>query len=141
VGLEEGPLSHTEISSSSEYESESETSIGSALPLYTSPPIDSPPPYPIMSQHDLHAIIYQQQEQLAAMQAQIQALLAVGGAGGAGGAERGTTGPKVEVAMPAIFNGKAGKVGGFVTTCRLYLRMKMREATVEEQVFWVLSHV
>ena len=25
--------------------------------------------------------------------------------------------------------------------CRLYLRMKMREATVEEQVFWVLLHV
>jgi len=141
VGLEEGPLSHTEISSSSEYESESETSICSALPLYTSPPIDSPPPYPIMSQHDLHAIIHQQQEQLAAIQVQIQALLAVGGAGGAGGAERGTTGPKVEVAMPAIFNGEAGKVGGFVTACRLYLRMKMREATVEEQVFWVLSHV
>ena len=50
-------------------------------------------------------------------------------------------GPHVEVAKPAIFNGEAGKVGGFVTMCRLYLRMKMREATVEEQVFWVLSHV
>jgi len=69
------------------------------------------------------------------MQVQIQALLA------AGGEERRTTGPKVEVAMPAIFNGKAEKVGGFVIVCRLYLRMKMREATVEEQVFWVLSHV
>jgi len=93
-----------------------------------------------MSQHDLHAIIRQQQEQLAAMQVQIQALLAAGG-GGTGGEERRTMGPKVEVATPAIFNGKAGKVGGFVTACRLYLRMKMREATVEEQVFWVLSHV
>jgi len=69
MGLEEGLLSHTEIYSSSEYESESETSTSSALPLYISPPIDSPPPYPIMSQHDLHAIIRQQQ--LAAMQAQI----------------------------------------------------------------------
>jgi len=47
----------------------------------------------------------------------------------------------VEVAKPAIFNGEIGKVGGFVTACRLYLKMKMREATVEEQVFWVLSHV
>ena len=93
-----------------------------------------------MSQHDLHAIIRQQQEQLAAMQAQIKALLAAGG-GGAGGEERRMTGPKIEVATPAIFNGEAGKVGGFVTACRLYLRMKMREATVEEQVFWVLSHV
>ena len=129
-----------------EYESNTETSVGSVLPLYTaplpppSPPIDSPPPYPTMSQHDLHAIIRQQQEQLAAMQAQIQALLAAGG-GGAGGEERRMAGPKVEVATPAIFNGEAGKVGGFVTACRLYLRMKMREATVEEQVFWVLSHV
>jgi len=146
VGLEEGPLSHTEISSSSEYESKSETSTSSTLPLYTSPPpppsppIDSPPPYPIMSQHNLHAIIRQQQKQLAAVQVQIQALLAAGG-GGAGEAERGMTGPKVEVAMPAIFNGEAGKVGGFVTACRLYLRMKMREAMVEEQVFWVLSYV
>jgi len=77
---------------------------------------------------------------LAAMQAQIQALLAAGG-GETGGEERRMTGPKVEVAMPAIFNGETGKVGGFVTVCRLYLRMKMREATVEEQVFWVLSHV
>ena len=25
--------------------------------------------------------------------------------------------------------------------CRLYLRMKMREATVEEQVQWVLSYI
>ena len=78
------------------------------------------------------------------MQVQIQALLAAGG-GRARGMERRTTGsnmgPHVEVAKPAIFNGEAGKVGGFVTTCRLYLRMKMREAMVEEQVFWILSHV
>ena len=74
------------------------------------------------------------------MQAQIQALL-VAGAGGAGGEERRTTGSKVEVATPAIFNGETGKAGGFVTVCRLYLRMKTREATVEEQVFWVLLHV
>ena len=126
---------------------ESETSTGSTLPLYTVPllsptPIDSPPPYPIMSQHDLHAIIHQQQEQLAAMQAQIQALLAVGGGGGVERETTGSnTGPHIEVAKPAIFNGEAGKVGGFVMACRLYLRMKMREATVEEQVFWVLSHV
>jgi len=69
------------------------------------------------------------------MQAQIQALLAVGG-GGAESAERRTTGsniePQMEVAKPAIFNGEAGKLEGFVIMCRLYLRMKMREATVEE---------
>jgi len=47
----------------------------------------------------------------------------------------------MEVAKPAIFSGEAGKVGGFIIACRLYLRMKMREATVEEQVQWVLSYV
>jgi len=80
---------------------------------------------------------------LAAIQAQIQALLAA--IGGAESVERGATesnmGPHIEVAKPAIFNGEARKVGGFVTTYKLYLRMKMREVTVEEQVFWILSHV
>ena len=79
---------------------------------------------------------------MATMQAQIQALLAA--AGGADG-ERGTTGSNMgshmEVAKPAIFNGEAGRVGGFVTAYRLYLRMKMREGTVEEQVQWILSYV
>jgi len=97
-----------------------------------------------MSQINLHEIICQLLLLLAAMQAQIQALLTIGG-GGAGGTERGmmesNMGPHVEVAKPAIFNREAGKVGGFVTTCRLYLRMKMREVMVKEQVFWILSHV
>ena len=47
----------------------------------------------------------------------------------------------MEVAKPAIFNGEAGKVGGFVIACRLYLRMKIKQTTVEEQVQWVLSYV
>jgi len=94
-----------------------------------------------MSQQiNLHEIIRQQQEQLVAMQAQIQALLTAGG-GGVGGVERGTTGPKVEVATPAIFNGEAAKVGDFITACRLFVRMKLRGATVEEQVQWVLLYV
>ena len=70
------------------------------------------------------------------MQAQIQALLAA--VGGAGSTERAITesnmGPHMEVAKPAIFNGEAGKVGGFVIACRLYLRIKIREAIVEEQI-------
>jgi len=76
------------------------------------------------------------------MQAQIQALLAVeGGGGGTEGAVGSNAGPSMEVAKPAIFNGEAGKVGGFITACRLYLRMKMRGTSVEEQVQWVLSYV
>jgi len=71
------------------------------------------------------------------MQAQIQALLAVAGRV-TSGAERGAAevnkGYQMEVAKPAIFSGEVGKVGGFITACRLYLRMKMREAIVEEQV-------
>ena len=47
----------------------------------------------------------------------------------------------MEVAKLAIFNGEAGKVGGFIMVCRLYLRMKMRGTSVEEQVQWVLSYV
>ena len=43
-------------------------------------------------------------------------------------------GPHIEVAKLAIFNGEAGKVGRFITVYRLFLRMKLRGATVEEQV-------
>ena len=88
-----------------------------------------------MSQINLHEVIQQQQEQLAAMQAQIQALLAAAAGVGPGGATTGSNlRPHIEVAKPAIFNGEAGKVGGFITACRLFLRMKLRGATVEEQV-------
>ena len=75
------------------------------------------------------------------MQVQIQALLVAEGAGTESATMGSNMGSHMEVAKPAIFNGEVGKVGGFVTTCRLYLRMKMRGATVEEQVFWILSHV
>ena len=72
----------------------------------------------------------------------LQALLAAQGGVGAGGA---TTGPNVgshmEVAKPAIFNGEAGRVGGFITACRLYIKMKLRGNTVEEQIQWVLTYV
>ena len=80
------------------------------------------------------------------MQTQIQALLAVAEGAGAevGGERRATgsnTGSHMEVAKPAIFNGEVGRVEGFMTAYRLYLRMKIREVTVEEQVQWVLSYV
>jgi len=95
-----------------------------------------------MSQINLHEVIQQQQQQLVAMQVQIQALLAVAEGAVTGGTTTGSNaGPHIEVAKPAIFNGEAGKVGGFITVCRLFLRMKLRGATVEEQVQWVLSYV
>ena len=93
-----------------------------------------------MSQINLHEVIRQQQEQLTAMQVQIQALLAA--AGGIGGVATGSNlGPHMEVAKLAIFNGEVGKVGRFITVCRLFLRIKLRGAMVEEQVQWVFSYV
>jgi len=47
----------------------------------------------------------------------------------------------MEVAKPAIFNGEAGKVGGFIMACRLFVKMKLRGTSVEEQVQWVLSYM
>jgi len=132
--------------SSLEYEPESETSTGSALPLYTSSlhtpppasslpaPINSPPFYNTMSQHDLHAIIHQQQKQLAVMQAQIQALLARG-------VGRGEEGLHRKVAKPPVLNREAGKISRFMIACKLYIKARIMEVTVEEQVQWVLSFV
>ena len=95
-----------------------------------------------MSQLNLHEIIRQQQEQLAVMQAQIQALLAAQGGVGARGAITGPNiGSHMEVAKPAIFNGEADRVGGFISACKIYIRNKLRGETVEEQVQWALSYV
>ena len=96
-----------------------------------------------MSQNNLHTIIQQQQEQMAAMLAQIQAMLAVvGGGAGVGGIAMGTNaGSHMEVAKPAIFNGEAGRVGGFISACKIYIRNKLRGETVEGQVQWALSYV
>jgi len=85
---------------------------------------------------------YYNKEQLVAMQAQIQALLAAQGGVGAGGAATGSNmGSHMEVAKPAIFNGEAGRVGRFITACRLYIKMRLRRNTVEEQIQWVLTYV
>ena len=72
------------------------------------------------------------------MQAQIQALLAAAGERGPAGSN---TGSHMEVAKPAIFSREAGRVGGFIMACRLYIKMRLRGNTVEEQVQWVLTYV
>ena len=47
----------------------------------------------------------------------------------------------MEVAKPAIFNGEAGRVGGFITAYRLYIKMRLRGNMVEKQVQWVLTYM
>jgi len=74
------------------------------------------------------------------MQMQIQALIG-GGAAEERGTEGSNTGFHMEVAKPPVFNREAGRVGGFITVYKLYLRIKMREVIVEEQVQWILSYV
>jgi len=68
------------------------------------------------------------------MQAQIQALLA----GGAGGEEEvareAGRGEGVEIVKPQIFDGILLRVIRFITACKLYIRMKMREELIEGQV-------
>jgi len=43
-------------------------------------------------------------------------------------------GLNVEMAKPPVFSKKASKVGGFITVCKLYLRIRMRRATIDKQI-------
>ena len=45
-----------------------------------------------------------------------------------------STRSNIEVAIPQTFNGDSEKVSEFVIASKLYLRMRMRETTVKEQV-------
>ena len=143
MGQEEGPLSPTEISSS-EYESEAESSAGSVLSAHQSQPTPPPctpsspssslppPPYD-MSQPDYPTIIRQLQEQVAALTAQL------GQQPGGGGGRRIAEEP--EVAKPQIFDGTPLKVSEFVGACKIYIKTRLREVSVEAQINWVLSFI
>ena len=81
-----------------------------------------------MSQHN-QVYVKQLEKWLIAMQAQIQALTERGivriGAAAA---------MSTEVVKPQTFDRTLSKISGFVTACKLYIRMKMREVAVEEQI-------
>ena len=45
------------------------------------------------------------------------------------------------MAKPQIFDGTSLKVLEFILVCKLFIRMKLREESVEGQVQWILSYV
>ena len=45
------------------------------------------------------------------------------------------------MAKPQLFDGTSSKVSEFITGCKLYLRNKLAETTVEEQIQWILLYV
>ena len=45
------------------------------------------------------------------------------------------------VATILVFNGEVKKVEEFIIVCRLYLKMKMRNITIEEQIQWILFYM
>jgi len=53
---------------------------------------------------------------------------------GGAAVERKIEGVHRKVAKSLVFSEEAGKVSEFLTACRLYIKMRMREVMVEEQI-------
>ena len=71
---------------------------------------------------------------------QIQALIAEEVVVG-GGVEEFNAESHIEIARLSIFSKEVEKIRGFIMVCRLYLRMKMREAPLKEKIQWILSYI
>jgi len=51
------------------------------------------------------------------------------------------TSAATEVTKPQTFDGTPSKVSRFIGACKLYIRMRLRESAVEEQIQWILSYI
>ena len=99
---------------------------------------NSSPSYHII-QHDpveqLQLLMRKQAEQLVALQAQLKA----------GKKRRGSSKAwhrlQLEIAKPLLFDRDIGKMVGFVTVCKVYIRIRIRKKTVEEQIQQILIYV
>ena len=60
---------------------------------------------------------------------------------GGGGRLGGNATVATKVAKPQIFDRILSKVSGFVRACKMYIKMRLRETSVEEQVNWILTYV
>ena len=61
--------------------------------------------------------------------------------GAAGREVGGGTPAATKVVKPQTFGGTLSKVSEFVRVCRLYIKMRLRNVPVEEQIQWVLSYI
>ena len=72
------------------------------------------------------------------MQAQIQVLLTATAGKGRETAKGSNMGPNTKL---PVFDGEVEKIGRFITVCKSYLRIKIREILVEKQIQWILLSV
>jgi len=45
------------------------------------------------------------------------------------------------MAKPQIFDGTSSKISEFISVCKLYIIMKLREESVEGKIQWILLYV